>query len=947
MKTKRRFRERAITMLLVFVMLFSMIPPCIVMGAEDEIDEAKSAIGSIVRFKTDYMVYMYNDVTESGPSYKTDRFYPSNLPETFVVLDMITVTSYDGTKTTYYKLGTVDGSANNVLDTYPWVKADLMEIAPDPEPDDGLVRGKVELELNGEAVSSLTIKKGEKTCVFPTLDSEIVGTPMYSWQVLIDKENNRWANLMDNCYPYIAVTEALIMNACDESGKATLRCIVTAGETKYVSGELMVTLEQPAANLLAADGVSQSSFMSGAYKVTKSTEKAQDEYTEFQIEVNYKFLHKSAVDPTKDGKIAGETVTITIGTGSSYSGEITSPPNLGYKPYVTEEIADKLKMDKTNRVEYPEKSGNFYVYAPEIKFDKQADAIAVMVYYIPQQVNFMVRIHEQNMHDDNYTMVDTIVYNNENTLADSAIGEGLDKPRVGFEPLYYDPKTPITGDGATVIDIYYDRIYYLVDFDLEAEGGTGYGVVPMYVRYNTQVMIGTPTNPGYTFAGWELIRVYTVDPDTEKETTIDDDSITSLYDVKNGGSLIHVKHNLDYKALWQVATVSYTIIYWRENANDNGFSIWTIETATGYSGSTVDVSGKRVPNSASERNYFTYSEVLSDKSVTVKGDGTAAANIYYTRNIYYVVFTGTSTQGATSCRIAEHTHNKTNCCSVEGCDHTSGTCQIEMYCTKEEHTHTDECNYRQVCGLEEHTAHTNACVLGCGKTEHTVHSASCYPGAGNSANVYGQQNPSEGQIYVSMYNGNKYIYVNGRWYNYSGNATNGTIVSPNCAGIHIHGDSCYTKCTIHAHTDACYTSNCNKVAHKHSDGCYQSCIRYAHTHNGCTGYLYVISAKYNSDIADRWPTETEVAVWREKGWLNSNVYYELWGSNFATKRVDMVSDLCATGSSANRTTTLQLDSTNTAGKTTVKYMFESVDQTNGEGKVLYNNRYYEVETIPS
>ena len=37
-------------------------------------------------------------------------------------------------------------------------------------------------------------------------------------------------------------------------------------------------------------------------------------------------------------------------------------------------------------------------------------------------------------------------------LADSAIGEELDKDREGFEPLFYDPKTPITGDGATVIE---------------------------------------------------------------------------------------------------------------------------------------------------------------------------------------------------------------------------------------------------------------------------------------------------------------------------------------------------------------------------------------------------------------------------------------------------------------------------------------------------------------
>ena len=976
MKTKRRFRERAITMLLVLVMLFSMISPCIVVIAEDEIDEAKSAIGSLVRINTDQQIYLYSDVTYSGPSTKTQTFYPSELPETLKIVDAITV-SYG---TVFYKLGTVDGSSHNILDNYSWIKSLLVEIVSDPEPDDGLVRGKVGLEMDGEAISSLLIKKGEKYDVLTNLDSEITGTPMYGWQVLINKEENRWAEIMYNCYPYLSVTEALVANALDESGKATLRCIVTADETKYVSGELTVTLEQPAANLLAAEGVSQTTFFGSAHNVTSSgVAKAQEEYTEFQIEVNYRFLHTTAVDPNQNNKLAGETVTITLGTGSSYSGEITSPPNLGYKPYVTEDIADKLKMDKTNRVEYPKESGNFYVYAPEIKFDKQADAITVMVYYIPQQVNFMVRIHEQNLLDDNYTMVDTIVISDK--LADSAIGEELDKPREGFEPLFYDPKTPITGDGATVIDIYYDRIYYLVDFDLKAEGGTGYGVVPMYVRYNTQVMIGTPTNPGYTFDGWELIRVYTVDPDDPIKV----DSITSLYDVKNGGSLIYVKHNVDYKALWQVATASYTIIYWRENANDNGFSIWTTETATGYSGSTVDVSNKRVPNGTDEDEYFTYNEALSDESVTIKGDGTAAANIYYTRNIYHIVFRAGTEHGASNCRIALHTHG-TDCCSVEGCDHTSGTCQIEMYCTKEEHTHTDECNYRQICGMVEHTAHTNQCTIVCGKDAHT-HVDGCYSHnnltcyttntklttttGGNTSKI---NNPQSGFIYRyrSGNTYNNYFYLNGTWYNLGNGNNNGVItddglsfsgslnnVSNNwyksvqatphnnsdaCLSCgkdsHAHSDSC-RSCTLHTHTDACYTSDCNKVAHKHSDGCYQSCIRYEHTHDGCTRYLYAISAKYNADIADIWPIAKNVEEWKAKGWLNNGIYYRRWtgNGNWVTKRVDMTEELCNDISS--KTWVLTLETYNYPGQNTAVYMFESLEQTAGEGRVLYRGTYYE------
>ncbi len=933
MKTKRRFRERAITMLLVFVMLFSMIPPCIVIVAEDEIDEAKSAIGSIVRLKPADIVFMYGNVTESGTS-QNARVYPSDLPETFVVLDAIT-TTYG---LTYYKLGTIDGSSHNILDVTPWVNAAAVEIVstPDPEPDDGLVRGKVELELDGEVISSLTIKKGEKTYVFPTLDSEIVGTPVYSWQVLIDKENNRWANLMDNCYPYIAVTEALIMNACDESGKATLRCIVTADETKYVSGELTVTLEQPVANLLAADAVSQTTFFGSAHNViSSSAAKAQEEYTEFQIEVNYVFLHESA--PDKNGEFAGETVTITLGTGSHYTGNITSPPNRGYKPYVTKEIAEQLQMDTTNSVEYPEGSNDFYVYAPEIQFKDRGEGIRVMVYYIPQQVNFMVRIHEQNLHDDNYTMAEMYILNNENTIADSTIGEELDEDRTGFEPLYYDPNTVISGDGSTVVDIYYDRIYYLVDFDLEAEGGTGYGVVPMYVRYNTQVMIGTPTNPGYTFDGWELIRVYTVDPDDP----IKDDSITSLYDVEDGGSLVHVQHNVDYKARWEKAQTSYTVIYWLENADDANFSMVGVKTVDAQPGDVVSATNDIThPDKA----YFDFNATLSDKDITVKSDGTTAVNAYYLRKYYTLTFSSSDR----NCLTDEHQHDA-SCpngqCSLEVHTHTDACGVASQTCGKEEHRHTATCcsiDYHKheegdcLCNTKEHV-HTDDCYT-CVEHKHTddcyVHQLSCYttetlnPPTGNASNYTPNiKNPQNGYVYRYRVNTNtktyyNYFYFNG-WYDLGNSKSSSTIkdtygisiqknltdpnkgqyisveatiIAENCVlkdindKEHTHGDgTCTYKDEGAEHTHGEGTCPCNVTEHDHTSGCiYCSKEQHVHTPSCQTYSCGQIAHTHTADCvrACQIPVHTHgncgnsfQIVKRKYGASISDVWQEIWGAS--------------------------------------------------------------------
>ena len=540
--------------------------------------------------------------------------------------------------------------------------------------DEGLIEGEVGLTSGGEVIEELTIAKGEKEYIFTQLSNKIGEAGKYQWQLLIDKENNHWANVADYCYPYATISEALIANACDEEGKATLRCIVTSGEDKYVSGNVTVTVTEPTAELSNAVSPSVVADNVSTFAPKKvrggGTTRASDEYTEYQIEVNYHYLHATAVDPTLNGRIAAPTVTITLGTGASYTGTIYTPPVLGYKPYVTEEMAQTLGITYTdsNKVEYPAESGNFYVPAPEISFEHRDSAISVMVHYIPQQVNFTVKIYHQNPKDDEYTVRDTIIVNEPYAVADAAVGEGLNTFYEGFKSLYYDPATVITGDGMTVVDIYYDREYYLVDFDLKAPGGTGYGVVPMYVRYDTAVMIGTPTNPGYTFDGWELTRVYTVDADTKVETTITNETIRGPYDIEDGGRMVTVRHNLDYKAKWQVATTSYTIAYWLEDPEyvdpadpkdvkiNEKYKIWGTRNITNVTTDTVvdgpaagDVpaawvqqNNVRIKSDSTETrninllNYLDF--VSSDQNVKVQGDGSTVVNVYYDRKEYTLKF---------------------------------------------------------------------------------------------------------------------------------------------------------------------------------------------------------------------------------------------------------------------------------------------------------------------
>jgi hypothetical protein len=169
-----------------------------------------------------------------------------------------------------------------------------------------------------------------------------------------------------------------------------------------------------------------------------------------------------------------------------------------------------------------------------------------------------------------------------------------------------------------------------------------------------------------------------------------------------------------------------------------------------------------------------------------------------------------------------------------------------------------------ICGLDEHI-HGNGCVYNCGLTEHThnaacysltcnkehshsadcyicvqtghTHEKSCYPNVGSKGSPYNPpSNPTNGQILSEwLLITNKYIYINGVWYKYSGNASGGSVVSATCGkseSTHEHGNDCL-GCgkDEHTHTDytgSCYTLTCQKTAHKHDNTC-TTCIPHQHS----------------------------------------------------------------------------------------------------------------------
>lgn len=310
----------------------------------------------------------------------------------------------------------------------------------------------------------------------------------------------------------------------------------------------------------------------------------------FTITINY-------VD-NKDQQIA-DPWTATVMAGSTYQSVVKSPVVVGY-------TAEQAEI--TVGGENIQEDQNFTVK------------------YTPALVKFSVKHLRQNVSNDEYTQDGDPEIRNGNT--GDAVGETLAKLYPDFYSLKYDATVKIAGDESTVVEVKYDRYYYLINFNLDG----GYGVEPIYARYGAPVNVGNPQKPGYTFTGWsgEIPKTMPV-----------------------------IENPLSFTAKWQKGTAGFTVVFWYENANDVGYSVAGTFTPADVAPGTQKSSGDYQNQSFEGRDdkHFTYN---TDKveTVTVKGDGSTMLNVYYTRNPYTLKFRELDCD-----KWFMHTHND-NCYKV-------------------------------------------------------------------------------------------------------------------------------------------------------------------------------------------------------------------------------------------------------------------------------------------
>lgn len=426
----------------------------------------------------------------------------------------------------------------------------------------GVTNSLTVCDSSGEAVKRVDLPVNQKISLTAQAQSA-AENDAYQWQIQAAK--NVWANILGSDTQTLELSYPMVASALSEKNTVQIRCRLTSAETGEATFSDAVTVEVTAAT--AVD--TPASVDAAAAPVLRSPAKAAaavndaPEYGTYTIIINYQFT---------DGRQAANQWSATVANGTPFTQDVTSPTVVGYAP------------------------------DPPVVHVDSSVATTYTVNYHPALVDFTVKYYQQNVNDDKYSLFETKTKQGytEKPVSEYETGEnGFAANYDGFTRLLYDGTATIAADGSTVVELYYDRNYYLMNFNLDG----GYGVEPIYARYGAPINVGTPTKPGYTFKEWT--------PKLPATMPVD------------GGT---------YTAKWTVGNAKYVVQYWQENANDDGYSYVEKVDKTGTVGTTV--------NGSNDKSYqgFTYNNEKTDKNVTIKGDGSTVVNVYYDRNVYTVKF---------------------------------------------------------------------------------------------------------------------------------------------------------------------------------------------------------------------------------------------------------------------------------------------------------------------
>lgn len=253
--------------------------------------------------------------------------------------------------------------------------------------------------------------------------------------------------------------------------------------------------------------------------------------------------------------MVAQPYTAQIAKGAAFKKTIEVPYLFNYSIPVDQAVGLGSGIDLAKNSVSNKYSMNFNLSAVN-------EDITVTLYYVAGTAKYTVMHYYQDLEDGSrYTMDPKTV---ELTGDIDAYTQAVANNKKGFRCKGI-PQTTIAADGTTKVEIYYDREYYTVVFDVN--GGIN-GPEPIYAKYDTTFKVSDiqqPNRKGYVFEGW-------LDPD--------------------GNSIagdVAIEGNVTYTAKWrpEKAQADYTIVLWGQNANDDEYSYLSSHEAWGNVGNQV------------------------------------------------------------------------------------------------------------------------------------------------------------------------------------------------------------------------------------------------------------------------------------------------------------------------------------------------------------------------
>ncbi len=443
------------------------------------------------------------------------------------------------------------------------------------------------------------------------------------WQMLV---GDVWADLTGETGDFLWVTPAMMSGFTTAQFRKALAPKDERGQyTSFTQvAEVSVTDTLPAA-LYAAPRADASAGEETADGEVYSLQRANENLEKYLITIEYRFLSNS--DVAANPYYAEVSTTTT-----SFSAEIPHPIITGYKP--TASFVGTLP------------GGFDYTETQMTLSDVHVtENLTVVVYYEPAEVKYTVNYWEElAVYTTDPATGEEVKYAPAGTVEDTGLTEStvresspdtttdqywatLHTP-AGFQALLYDDTVKLAADGSTVVDIYYQRKYYLMVFNL----GGGYGVNPIYAKHGVEIgKMNEPRRPGYKFMG------YTKDKDKTLYTDGYDGKLETIPATVPIG-------NVTYYAVWQPKNTEFIVAYWLEDPNQDGvYNFWGSYKVPGTVGDIEQgVDYKDYPWEVEqtldvhERHYSYYSH--ADQDVTISGDGDTVVNVYYKRERFTLKF---------------------------------------------------------------------------------------------------------------------------------------------------------------------------------------------------------------------------------------------------------------------------------------------------------------------